>query len=107
MNIININGTRIEAEDGANISIQDGVIQVGGNSVKLKNHEYKVTIHGKIEGNLKHTGSAEVKGNVGGSVDAGGSVQCGNVTGSVDAGGSVRGKILHGGIDAGGSVHIG
>ena len=55
---------------------------------------------------LRVTGRVEVKGNVEGSIDAGGSVACGDVGGSVDAGGSVTASNIRGDIDAGGSVHI-
>lgn len=51
-------------------------------------------------------GSVNVKGNVLGNVDSGGSVECGDVGGDVDAGGSVKCGKVNGDVDAGGSIKM-
>lgn len=50
-------------------------------------------------------GNADVEGDINGSVDAGGSVNCQNVNGSVDAGGAVNCEEINGSVDAGGAVN--
>lgn len=49
-------------------------------------------------------GNANVEGNINGSVDAGGSIDCKEIYGSVDAGGSIDCQEINGCADAGGSI---
>lgn len=103
MSTIIINGTRIQTS-GNNISVINGTVYVDG-KVAQSNLHGGVNI--KFEGDLaslKCDGSAEIKGNIKGSVDVGGSLECGDVGGNVDVGGSIRCGKVSGDIDAGGSV---
>lgn len=52
-------------------------------------------------------GSAEIEGNIGGNVDAGGGVNCDDVGGNVDAGGGVNCGNVGVSVDAGGGVNCG
>jgi hypothetical protein len=119
---INING---QVYEGNNVSIINGVVKIDGVIQSGEHLEKKIceirVIDGTIGalrtdasvycqdvgGNIDAGGSVTVQGSVGGEVDAGGSIKCGDVGGNVDAGGSVTcGKVI-GSIDAGGSVRHG
>lgn len=105
MGTINVNG---KIYKGNNISITNGHVIIDGkeqDGEKLSG-VVKVIVEGDIE-NVKSDESIEVKGNVKGNVDAGGSVQCENVGGDVDAGGSINAGDIEGDVDAGGSVNCG
>ncbi len=122
MNSIMVNGVRIEAPDGASVSVINGVVHINGVAnnaagklqgivdLKVEGRIGSVRVdHGSItcenvEGNVHAMGSVTVRGNVLCNVDAGGSVNCGDVGGGVDAGGSVNCGNVSGDVDAGGSV---
>lgn len=100
---VTINGVTYE---GNNISVFNNVVKIDGKVVSGKPDKDNI-LHVSVTGNLHNLdagGSVDVKGDVTGSVDAGGSVHAGNVGGSVDAGGSVHCGNVGGNIDAGGSV---
>ena len=101
---ITINGVSIEVSQG-NITVRNGDVFVDGNRIHLKDNIKDITIIGDT-GDVDADGSVTVKGNVQGSIDAGGSIECGDVGGNVDAGGSVTAGSVEGDIDAGGSVRI-
>ncbi len=103
MNKITINGKTYNVP-GGNISVQNNIVYVDGKKIE---EGLSGIVEVKFTGDLaslRTDGSATVKGEVKGDVDAGGSVDCGNVGGSVDAGGSVSCRDVKGDIDAGGSV---
>lgn len=52
-------------------------------------------------------GNADINGNIGGGVTAGGGINCGNVSGGIDASGGVNCGNVSGGIDAGGGIVCG
>lgn len=99
--------------NGKSISVQGNNISVINNKVYVDGKLVEEGLVGKVEisfvgdlANLETDGSATVKGNVHGDVDAGGSVDCGDVKGSVDAGGSIGCGTVGGDVDAGGSVSM-
>ncbi|EWH19965.1 hypothetical protein [Bacillus haynesii] len=100
---VTINGVTYE---GNNITITDNKVQIDGRTVECGvTGDVKV----KIEGSpvkVYSDASVEVRGDVLGDVDSGGSVNCGNVKGNVDAGGSIRCGTVGGSVDAGGSVSM-
>ncbi|ALS22117.1 hypothetical protein [Paenibacillus naphthalenovorans] len=103
MNTIIINGQRFNTS-GNNISVTNNQVIVDG---KVVQGNLSGIVEVKFEGDLaslKCNGSATVNGNVFGSVNAGGSVDCGDVGKNIDAGGSVTCGFVGGNIDAGGSV---
>ena len=103
-NRITINGITIECSSG-NIDISNGKVTVDGKAMQdiKASDPTRVVITGSVN-SLSTTGNVEVRGNVLGNIDAGGSVQCDNVGGDIDAGGSVQCDDVDGDIDAGGSV---
>ena len=106
MSRITVNGQSFNVSGGS-VSIINGVIVVGGNTV-ISGLSGDVNI--KWEGDLTSlkTDSSVTCGNVGGNVEAGGSVNCNDVKGSVSCGGSLRASGHIGkSISAGGSVKIG
>ena len=64
----------------------------------------KVIVEGDLASLKTESASVEVRGDVYGNVDAGGSVQCDNVTGAVRASGSVQCDRVGADVNAGGSV---
>ncbi|MEK4025313.1 hypothetical protein [Sporosarcina sp. FSL W7-1283] len=105
MNTININGKSISVQ-GNNVSVIGNKVYVDGKLVEEGLSGYvEISFTGDLA-NLKVDGSVNVKGNIHGNVDVGGSVTCGNVNGSVDAGGSITCGSVDGNVDAGGSVSI-
>ncbi|OWK34326.1 hypothetical protein FRUB_10297 [Fimbriiglobus ruber] len=103
-----INGVAIDMPAGANISIVNGIVTIGGRKATTYSQSGSVVVNitGDV-GNLTADGDATVTGNAN-DVSAGGSVTCGSVAGDVTAGGSVRAAgRLGGSISAGGSVRIG
>ncbi|EFV73046.1 hypothetical protein HMPREF1012_00968 [Bacillus sp. BT1B_CT2] len=100
---VTVNGVRYE---GNNITITNNKVLIDGQAVESSvSGEVKV----KIEGSpvkVYSDASVEVRGDVLGDVDSGGSVNCGNVKGNVDAGGSVCCGTVGGSVDAGGSVSM-
>jgi len=108
LNIIVVNGTRIEVDgDLRDVHISGDTIRVGGKVVSLG---LSGIVEVKWEGplaNVRSSCSVSVKGDVAGRVDAGGSVSCGDVGGDVDAGGSVSCGDVKGSVEAGGSVRRG
>lgn len=100
---VNINGVTYE---GNSITITNNEVLIDGKVVK---NSVSGVVKIKIEGNpakVYSDASVEVKGDVLGDVDSGGSVNCGNVKGNVDAGGSVRCGTVGGSVHAGGSVSM-
>ncbi|MHC1694195.1 MAG: helix-turn-helix domain-containing protein [Eubacteriales bacterium] len=89
--------------------VKDKYIQLDVKDIK---QEFKVEIWGSadIKGNIQgdvDAGHSVNCGNVNSSVDAGHSVNCGNVNSSVDAGHSVNCGNVNGGVDAGHGVNCG
>lgn len=87
------------------VSVKDGQVYVDGKPVGDKVTKGPIDI--RWEGpavNIHCDGDVEVNGNVGGYVDAAGSVSCGDVGTNVVAGGSVSAVNVSGRVDAGGSV---
>ncbi|MBR2709950.1 hypothetical protein IKE72_02635 [Candidatus Saccharibacteria bacterium] len=123
MNVISINGKRIDIPNGNSVSIINGdvfvdgrryteneslkqvniVIEGGCDSLQVDSCD-RVEVKGDVRGVLKAGGAVIVHGNALNMVDAGGSVNCGDVSGDVDAGGSVICGNVSGSVDAGGSV---
>ncbi|MBR3319197.1 hypothetical protein IKG06_01670 [Candidatus Saccharibacteria bacterium] len=123
MNDITVNGKSVSVPDGHSVCIMNGEVLVDGRryteneSLKQINitieggceslqvdHCDRVEVKGDVRGSLNTGGSVTVHGNVGNDVDAGGSVTCGNVSGNVDAKGSVTCGNISGDVDVGGSV---
>jgi hypothetical protein len=109
MGTININGQTIEVPPGSSVSVDgEGNVIIDGQPYGGKSNDIKIEVIGNGLINLKvQRGSVKVTGDVGGDVDAGGSVTCGNVGGKVDAGGSANCGDVKGNVDAGGSVNCG
>lgn len=123
MNIVRVNGKRIDIPNGYSVSIINGdvfvdgrrytenenlkqvniVIEGGCDSLQVDSCD-QVEVKGDVRGVLKAGGNVIVHGNAHNKVDAGGSIHCGDVGGDVDAGGSVTCGNVSGSIDAGGSV---
>lgn len=123
MNIVRVNGKRINIPNGHSVSIINGdvfvdgrrytenenlkqvniVIEGGCDSLQVDSCD-QVEVKGDVRGVLKAGGAVVVHGNALNKVDAGGSIHCGDVSGDVDAGGSVTCGNVSGSIDAGGSV---
>ena len=106
-----INGRRINAPDGANISIINNKVYINGklseeysNDIK-EDKEIIIKVEGNT-GNINASNRVTIKGNVNGDIDAGNSVEVsGDVNGDIDAGNSVNVKgTVKGNIDAGNSV---
>lgn len=105
MNTIIINGTRIQT-NGKSISVNGNSIYVDN---KLITEGLNGTVDIKFEGDLaslKCNGSAEIKGNIKGNVDVGGSLECRDIVGNVDTGGSLKCGNISGDVDAGGSISM-
>lgn len=86
-----VNDIAIEVEDGARITLRNGVLYVDGNAVQSQlSGEIHVHWHGDLA-SLQADGSVTCR-NVDGNVTAGGSVNCRNIEGSVNAGGSVHAR---------------
>ncbi|AYC51937.1 hypothetical protein [Bacillus licheniformis] len=101
---VTVNGVTYE---GNNITITNNEVLIDGKAVESS---VSGVVKVKIEGTpakVYSDASVEVKGDVLGDVDSGGSVNCGNIKGNVDAGGSVRCGTVGGSVDAGGSVRMG
>ncbi|MBR0488197.1 hypothetical protein IJJ39_00765 [Candidatus Saccharibacteria bacterium] len=123
MNIVRVNGKRINIPNGHSVSIINGDVFVDGRRY-TENENLKqvniviegscdslrvyscnqVEVKGDVRGVLEAGGSVIVHGNAHNKVDAGGDIHCGDVGGDVDAGGSVTCGIVSGSIDAGGPV---
>ena len=123
MNIVRVNGKRIDIPNGHSVNIINGdvfvdgrryienenlkqvniVIEGGCDSLQVDSCD-RVEVKGDVRGVLKAGGGVIVYGNAHNKVDAGGSIQCGDVGGDVDAGGSAICGNVSGTIDAGGSV---
>jgi len=107
---VSINGKNFEVPDGSSINVINNKLFVDGqeyNGPGYESKEFKITVTGGLASIKVERGNVEVHGNVEGTVDAGGSVNCQNVGGKVDAGGSVRCGNISGDVDAGGSVTCG
>ena len=122
MNQITINGKLINVPNGS-VVISNGEVYVNGqrytdntddktiniviegNCESLKvDHCQQVEVKGDVRGTVDAGGAVVVHGNVLKNVDAGGSVNCGDVGGDVDAGGNVNCGDISGDVDAGGNV---
>lgn len=123
MNVISVNGKRINIPNGRSVSVINGDVFVDGrrctendnlkqvniviegscDSLQVDSCD-QVEVKGDVRGVLKAGGTVVVHGNVLNKVDAGGNIHCGNVSGDVDAGGSVTCGNISGSVDAGGSV---
>lgn len=107
MNTITINGKTITTY-GNNVVVRNGKVTVDGEVIKEFTGNPTVIINGGVNNiecsgsvevnqgivykNIDCCGSCTVHGDVGGNIDAGGSVHCENVYGDIDAGGSVNCK---------------
>ena len=95
----------------------DDVLRVvqfrGGEVLRQDNFDVKKQIPLTIDSETKREihieiwGSAVIKGDVGGYVEAGGGVNCGNVGGYVEAGSGINCGNVGGYVEAGGGVHCG
>lgn len=110
-NRITINGVTIDVPDGANVTVENGVLRVNGVHSSSypdlpSNNQVVFKIEGHLGGLRVDRGSVEVSGTVSGTVQAGGSVSIGgDCDGMVQAGGSVTcGGSIRGGVTAGGSI---
>lgn len=123
MNVISVNGKRINIPNGRSVSIINGnvfvdgrrytenenlkqvniVIEDGCESLQVDSCD-QVEVKGDVRGVLKAGGAVVIHGNALNKVNAGGSVHCGDVSGDVDAGGSVTCGNVSGSVDAGGTV---
>lgn len=90
--------------EGASTAAEGGIlhIEVTGDVGSIESDQ-SVTVNGNVQGSVNAGGSVNC-GSVGGDVDAGGSVSSDSIGGDVDAGGSVRAVQIQGSVDAGGSV---
>ncbi len=84
----------------------------GGKILKQQEWEQNKRIYldlGKYDNELTAEiwGNADIKGNIGGGLTAGGGVNCGNVAGGVEANGGVNCGNIAGGIEANGGVVCG
>lgn len=93
---------------GNNVNIVGRKIIVDGvdmtDQYSIPENVLKIEIEGKVE-NLTTDKSVNVRGDVLGNVDAGGSVNAGNIGGYTKAGGSVNADDISGNVEAGGSVN--
>ncbi|MED3976112.1 hypothetical protein P4639_22200 [Priestia megaterium] len=97
--MINING---KTYVGKSIQISNGKVMSDDLSQGKK---IEVNVTGEFNGNLLVAeGDVNVNGDIGGNVNAGGSVSCDDVRGNVDAGGSVTCDDVGHYVSAGGSV---
>lgn len=103
--MINING---KTYVGNNIQITNGKVVIDGkvmNDDLSQDKKIEINVVGEFKGNLIVTeGNVNVKGDIGGNVNAVGSVTCDDVGGNVDAGGSVTCDDVGQSVSAGGSV---
>lgn len=100
---VSVNG-KTYTVTGKNIVMINDKVYVDGKEITSAESQ---TINIIVEGNANQVqcnGSVEVRGDVNGNIDCGGSVVCGNITGDIDCGGSVTCSEVKGDIDAGGSV---
>lgn len=102
---ININGKRFEVPDGAEVSIKDNKIYVGGEElnggIEVGDRELHIYIAegARVEG-VRSEKSLNVHGEIHGNVQAGGAVNCDNVEGDVYASGAVNCDDIHGNVQA-------
>lgn len=90
---------------GNNVSILNGVVIVDGvQQDGTLTGQVELKIEGTLD-SLTTDASVNMKGQINGNVEAGGSVRCDDVGGNVNAGGSVRCDDVGGSVNAGGSVH--
>lgn len=73
----------------------------GNSHVKLAVKNFEGTLNAEIWGN------ADIKGDVGGNVNAGNGVACGNVGGEINAGGNVNCGDVSGSVSAGNKIRCG
>lgn len=103
-----INGKRIELPPHSSISIVGTKIMLDGKEYNPERESTEpvlsITIEGNVESIKVDRGDVNVNGNVGGHINAGGTVGCGDVAGTVESGGSVTCRDVTGYVDAGGSV---
>lgn len=106
---VSVNGETIEVPDGASINLDNGVVTItsGGDVRQLTSDATKIVIQGNTGNIYASQASIEVRGNVTGSVIAGGNVNCDGVGGGVYAGGSVNCDDVRNGVAAKGSVNCG
>lgn len=111
MATVTVNGQRFEVPDGANISVNNGQINVTSGdmigNVTTYSQGTKIMIEGNPGDVRTDTASIVVKGNVKGNVNAGTSVSCGSVGNSVSAGSSVSCDDVGCNVSAGSSVTCG
>jgi hypothetical protein len=105
MSTYTINGRTISAS-GSSVVVSGNKVYIDGNLV-TEDADTKLIIEGNV-GEIKSCDrSIEIRGDVGGCVNARGSVTCGNVQGNVAAGGSVSCDNVGKNVDASGSVSCG
>jgi hypothetical protein len=104
MSSVKINGKYYQFSGGS-LSVRGNTVIINGQRVNAGDaHQIDVKIEGEPVNIVVDNGDIYCK-NVGGDINAGGSVQAGDIAGSIDAGGSVTAKNIGGNVDAGGSVH--
>ncbi len=102
MNTILINGVRIEAPPGSNVTVINNQVYIDGQptnpahriegvGLTIDVNQVPITVHCDRD--------VTVNGNVSGGVVANGSVRCGNVSGGVEADGDVVCQNVTGGIE--------
>ena len=110
MSTIHVNGREITVPDGSSVNIKNNRVFVNGLEWKDQDDDLQGVVRVEISGDVKnvHTDSSlHVHGDVQGSADVGGSMNCGNVTGHVKAGGSVKCGDVGGNVSAAGNVKSG
>lgn len=97
-NVTETNGRSVSINDGT-VIVDGKIIQsrITGNinvtiqgDVEKINCTGSVNVEGNVVGSIDCGGSAHVTGDIKGNIDCGGSCTCGNVGGDINAGGSVK-----------------
>lgn len=104
MQKIKVNGMELEVPDGANVSINNGVVTINGSTVHNVGGANIVISSQGAKFTLKCDKDVTVDGDVNGGIEAKGNVTCRNVTGGVESEGDVKCGNVTGGIEAKGNV---
>lgn len=109
MPTVTINGNTITVPGGCSVSVVNGEVFVNGAryAPDLASRELRVIVEGSVHELRVDRGSVEVRGDVTGMVECGGSATVGGVVNDVDAGGSVNCRTVGMNVKAGGSVNCG
>lgn len=89
-----------------NKEYEDINIDVTGDNIKAVNSHFSVTVKGDVMGSVSAGGGVNC-GNIDGSVSSGDGINCGNVDGSVSAGDSINCGNVGGSISAGDGIICG